>query len=98
MRAVEAGQLTRKLSYPARLVLLGMACNAHDETALYFRGWSWLGTQWLGYDGFDSNAKAAVARAIAELVAVGLVAPVEWQPGRSPRRVYAVIVPTGPRR
>jgi hypothetical protein len=75
------GRLTH-LGNPARLCLYVMALNAHDTgtktvpARIYFRGWEHLARTALGRDEYDHAAECAVGRAIAELVAAGLVKPV----------------------
>jgi hypothetical protein len=90
--------MTGKLSKDARLTLACMALHAHDDTALYWLGQEWIAVHWLGCDAWDDAAGRRARRAIAELVAAGLVLPVGWREGRSPHRVYALVLPTGPRR
>lgn len=61
-----------------RFVLWVMASNAHDtgnETTpmgCYFRGWEHLAIC-MGYDGLDANGERAVATAVSQLVAAGLI-------------------------
>lgn len=81
------------LSDSARLCLQGMATVAHDKgqppdtpAACYWGGWEYLATFWLGYPKYTNAAKLRTARAVAELVDAGLVAPMgRWGGSRGPR-------------
>jgi hypothetical protein len=70
---------TADLSHSARLVLFGIAAVAHDTgtktkpRAQYWGGWEWLARACLGRTEYDAAAKAAVGRAVAELVGAGLI-------------------------
>jgi hypothetical protein len=83
------------LSYPARLVLLGMADHAHDTgrppdtpEACYFGGWEHLALGWLGFPKYDAAAIRAVTRAVKELVAAGLIIPLGRRGGSQGNRIY----------
>jgi len=83
------------LSPNARLVLLGMATVAHDRgrppdvpEACYFGGWEYLAQAWLGYPKLDTTSERAVARAVAELVTAGVLAPMGRRGGNRGPRMY----------
>lgn len=82
-RQVEAlamdGQRLKGITPAARLVLFVMAMDAHDTgtkklpPAYYFRGWGHL-ARMLGHEGIQTaGGHSAVARAIRQLVAAGLI-------------------------
>jgi hypothetical protein len=70
---------TARVSHSARLALFGMAAVAHDTgtktkpRAQYWGGWEWLARAMLGYAEYDAAARAAVARAVRELIDAGLI-------------------------
>lgn len=72
------------LSHPARIVITRMALHAMDETGIYAKGHAVLAIG-LGYADPESlTAKRAVARAVSELVAKGIVEVMaEAAPGRA---------------
>lgn len=87
------------LSANARLVLLGMAVVAHDKgnppdtpEACYWGGWEYLAQGWLGYPKLDATSKRQVARAMAELVTAGVVAPQGRRGGSRGPRMYRLNV------
>lgn len=81
-RHVEAlamdGSRLKGLGQSARLALFVMALDAHDTgtkkipPAVYFRGWPHL-ARMLGHDGLTPSGQSAVARAVRQLTAAGLI-------------------------
>jgi hypothetical protein len=75
---MDGGHRAKGLTPTARLVLVIMAMDAHDTgttsipPAYYYRGWPHL-ARMLGHDGLTPGGHSAVARAIRQLVAAGLV-------------------------
>lgn len=78
-------------------VLYVMASVARDEGPrvaepnLYFGGWEYL-AKTIGYRDYTPAAQRAVARAIAELVAAGLIKRV-GNPGPMHRQAYLITLP-----
>lgn len=81
----------------ARLVLLIMSTVARDkaqpnvEAGIYYGGWEYL-AKCLGFKAYTSGARRAVARAMRELVDLGLVEPLGFaRPGH--RQGYRITLP-----
>jgi hypothetical protein len=86
------------LSPSARIALDSMAAIARDEArkglpaGLYFGGWELLAKA-MGYEAYTPAAHRAVARATAELVARGLIDPVQERAGNGIRQAYLLTLP-----
>lgn len=80
--------LTRPVNGRAFRVLVAMCITAKDtdDPAVYYGGWDYLALA-LGYETYSRNAHEQVRRAVAELVAAGVIKPDGYAPGGNRRYV-----------